>query len=141
MTLYVLDTDSVSFQQAGRENIIRRIEGVPVESVHTTVITFYEQMRGRLAIVSRAKEGPELIRAYERLHATLCYFSLVNLLPFTSDALQHLERLRAEKVRVGTQDLRIASIVLSVNGILVTSNRRDFDRIPGLVIEDWNTYS
>ncbi len=101
MTLYVLDTDSVSFQQAGRENIIRRIEGVPVESVHTTVITFYEQMRGRLAVVSRAKESPELIRGYERLHATLRYFSLVNLLPFTSDALQHLERLRAEKVRVG----------------------------------------
>ncbi|RLC20796.1 MAG: hypothetical protein DRI57_03980 [Deltaproteobacteria bacterium] len=72
------------------------------------------------------------------MQATLDYFSLVNVLPFTYDALQHLEKLRAEKVRIGTQDLRIAAIVLSVNGILVTSNRRDFDKVPGPVIEDWS---
>jgi len=65
MMLYVPDTDSVSFQQAGRENIIRRIGDVPADSVHTTVITFYEQMRGRLAAVSRAKEKAEMVRAYE----------------------------------------------------------------------------
>ncbi len=141
MMLYILDTDTVSFHQAGRESVVRRLERVPAESVHTTVITFHEQMRGRLAVVSRARESADLIQAYERLQATLRYFSLINLLPFTSDALQHLERLRAEKVRIGTQDLRIAAIVLSVNGILVTSNRRDFDRVPGLVIEDWNVWS
>jgi len=95
--LYILDTDSVSFQQAGRENTIRRLGYIPAESVHTTVITFYEQMRGRLAVVSRAKEKAELVRAYEQLHATLHYFSMVNVLPFTYAALQHLEKLRAEK--------------------------------------------
>ncbi len=40
---------------------------------------------------------------------------------------------------IGTHDLRIAAIVLSVNGILITSNRRDFDEVSGRIIEDWDT--
>jgi tRNA(fMet)-specific endonuclease VapC len=137
--LYILDTDSITFQQAGCETIIRHLQSVPADSVYTTVITVYEQIRGRLAAINRAREGRDLVWAYERLQATLRYFSLVNVLPFTSVAAQRLEKLRAEKVRIGTQDLRIAAIVLSVNGVLITSNRRDFDKVPGLIIEDWNT--
>jgi len=128
----------VTFQQAGREPILRRLAAVPAEAVYTTVITLREQMRGRLANLDRAQEGPALVRAYEQLQATLLYFCRVNVLPFTAAAAVSLADLRKQKVRISTQDLRIAAIVLSVNGILVTSNRRDFDQVPGLIIEDWN---
>ncbi len=136
--LYILDTDSVTFQQAGRKAIIRRIQSASADSVYTTVVSLYEQMRGRMAAVSKARKGSELVRAYEQMEATLRYFSVINVLSFTSAAAYQLEELLKKKVRIGTQDLRIAAIVLSVNGILITSNRRDFDRVPGLVIEDWN---
>ena len=47
------------------------------------------------------------------------------------------EELRRQKIRVGTQDLRIAAIVLSVDGLLVTRNQCDFAQVPGLVLQDW----
>ena len=128
----------MTFQQAGREPILRRLAAVPAEAVYTTVITLREQMRGRLANLDRAQEGPALVRAYEQLQATLLYFCRVNVLPFTAAAAVSLADLRKQIVRISTQDLCIAAIVLSVNGILVTSNRRDFDQVPGLIIEDWN---
>ncbi|MBI1759899.1 MAG: type II toxin-antitoxin system VapC family toxin [Acidobacteria bacterium] len=58
-------------------------------------------------------------------------------LPFDDVAATIFNQLRAQKVRVKTNDLSIAAITLSVNGILVTRNMVDFERVPGLVIEDW----
>jgi len=34
-------------------------------------------------------------------------------------------------------DLRIASIVLGIEGFFVTRNMRDFRKVPNLQIEDW----
>jgi tRNA(fMet)-specific endonuclease VapC len=45
--------------------------------------------------------------------------------------------LRAERVRIGSQDLKIACIALANNAVLLTANLRDFEQVPGLLVENW----
>ena len=122
----------------GRESVLRRLTSVSPDLVFTTVVTLREQVRGRLVAVDQASEGDDLLLAYDRLLATVRYFAQVNVLPFTPAAAATLQKFRDQRIRIGTQDLRIAAIVLAVGGTLVTSNRRDFEKVPGLTIEDWN---
>lgn len=91
-----------------------------------------------MAAVDQAAEGPDLLLAYDRLLATVRYFAHVNVLPFSPAAAMTLQQLRQQRIRIGTQDLRIAAIVLTAGGTLVTSNRRDFEKVPGLRVEDWS---
>ena len=45
--------------------------------------------------------------------------------------------LREQGVRVGTQDMKIASIALAHDVRLLTRNTLDFAKVPGLRFENW----
>jgi tRNA(fMet)-specific endonuclease VapC len=64
-------------------------------------------------------------------------------LPFDDSAAEIYGRERARLTLLGTpigpNDLLIASIALAHNLTLVTHNTREFSRITGLVLEDWET--
>ena len=47
--------------------------------------------------------------------------------------------LRAAGTPLPTPDLLIAATALHHNLTMVTANRRDFDPVPGLPVEDWTT--
>ena len=42
------------------------------------------------------------------------------------------------KLNVRANDLRIAAIALENSAIVVSRNLRDFQRVPGLQVEDWS---
>jgi tRNA(fMet)-specific endonuclease VapC len=135
MNVYILDTDHVSLHQRRHPTVTRRV--VRELNAVTSIITVEEQLRGRLNVIRRVATPEEITHAYENLLTTVRYFNGLVILPFNQEALRHYEQLRAQKIRVGTQDLRIAAIVLSVDGILITRNERDFAQVPGLVWENW----
>ncbi|MCH8923806.1 MAG: type II toxin-antitoxin system VapC family toxin [Planctomycetes bacterium] len=49
----------------------------------------------------------------------------------------HLDNLRKQRVRIGTMDLKIASIALANNATLLSANTRDFVQVPSLQLENW----
>lgn len=138
MMLYLLDTDHVSLAQRGHPGIVTRIASTPPEQLVVSIVTVHEQLQGRLAQVQHAGDMTSLILAYKRLHETLDFYLAVSVVDFDERSAALWDNLRQRQVRIGALDLRIAAIALSIGATLVTRNRQDFQRVPGLMIEDWS---
>ncbi|MCW5315144.1 type II toxin-antitoxin system VapC family toxin [Nostoc sp. KVJ3] len=138
--LRILDTDHLSLIQRGNPSIRKRLNTLNTfnpQDIAITIVTATEQIRGRINTINRADSSGELVLAYARLQDTLDDLNSIKVLEFSEDAGNIYAELVRQKIRVGTQDLRIAAITLSVNGILVTRNRKYFEKVPNLRLEDW----
>ncbi|MEH2112582.1 type II toxin-antitoxin system VapC family toxin [Nostoc sp.] len=136
MSLWILDTDSVSLFQRGNLEIARRLNMIDAGELAITIVTVEEQLRGRFQVIRRASAN-DLVSAYEKLQVTFDSLKSFNVLRFTPETQALYTNLINQKIKVGRQDLRIAAIALSVNGILVTRNNRDFCQVPNLVLDNW----
>jgi tRNA(fMet)-specific endonuclease VapC len=138
MTLWILDTNHVTLLEHRHPNILKRIEDINEEDLAITIITAEEQIRGWFKIMNESNIQPaRLVNAYKEFKNTLAYLRTVNILDFDLKAHAIYLELRKEIKNVGTKDLRIAAIALSVNGIVVTRNQKDFGKVPNLTTEDW----
>ena len=141
MKYYVLDTDHLSLYERGHPQVCNRILQSHRQSSHlltTTVITVEEQYAGRLAQIRKAAQPQALIQAYRQLKASFELFSALDILDYSFQANEFFQNFRRAGIRIGTQDLRIASIALAHEGILLTRNLRDFEKVSGLSIQDWS---
>jgi tRNA(fMet)-specific endonuclease VapC len=80
-------------------------------------------------------------RPTENLHALHRFFEPFISLPFDDRCADHYGVLRAGLAAqgrlIGPNDMLIASIAQAHDLVLVTHNRAEFSRVPGLQIEDW----
>jgi tRNA(fMet)-specific endonuclease VapC len=138
--LYLLDTDHLSLMERGTPEgakIQARLALLGPDDYGITIVSYGENMRGALAEVADAKTPSEEVRAFRLLRENLRFCTAFAIWEYTSEAAARCAELRKQKVRVGTQDLRIASIALVSGATLLTRNTRDFARVPGLLFEDW----
>ncbi len=138
MTQYILDTDHLSLHQRGHETLKAHLYLIPPEHISITIVTAEELIRGRLAKVRKAITSDDRIKAYYWLSATFDYLSNFNILSYTAQAESYFQTFLERKIRIGTQDLKIAAIALSQNAVLVTRNLRHFEQISSLQLEDWS---
>lgn len=131
MLKYLLDTNIVIY-------VIKRR---PLE-----VMGLFNDNAGRMAIsaitLSELYHGAEKSAKVAQNLAVLEEFaSLLQVLPYSAKASQHYGAIRSalEKAGcpIGVNDLHIAAHARSEGLTLVTNNVGEFERVPGLLIENW----
>jgi tRNA(fMet)-specific endonuclease VapC len=135
MLRYLLDTDHLTLYQYGHALVTRRAK-LHSGEVGISVVTIEETLRGRLAALAQARDGPSRIHHYAFLEQALLDFAQFPNVPYDQAAEDEFQRFRS--IRIGTRDRKIAAIARANRLIVVTRNRGDFARVPGLTIEDWS---
>lgn len=121
------------------DRLARRLALATIEHpVTTTIVNIQEKVDGWLSRIKAHSTKPlEQPRYYARLHDLTDFFSGWRILPFDDAAATESVRLRKLSLGVKPMDLRIASIALLHDALVVTQDLDDFRRVPGLRVEDW----
>jgi tRNA(fMet)-specific endonuclease VapC len=135
---FILDTDTFSLFRQNHPAVVRNVLGRKRAAQAVTAITIEESLAGWYTLLRQAKQPSQLVFAYGRLTATVTALAAFPLLTFDPAAATRFEQLRQLKLRIGTQDMRIAAIALEYNATVVTRNTGHFGRVPGLTITDWS---
>ena len=72
-----------------------------------------------------------------KLAALFEFFATLHIAPFNVEAASRFQELRSARVKIGTMDLKTACVALAHHAILLTANRKDFEKVPGLHFENW----
>jgi tRNA(fMet)-specific endonuclease VapC len=135
----ILDTDHLTEIQRGLAAGGRLVERLSASGEETaiTIVSAEEQLRGWLAQIARTRDPVREIPAYQRLRELLAFFASWTVLPWTQEAAEIFQMLRAAGIRIGSMDLKIACIALAQNATVSTRNLSHFEKVPGLRAEDW----
>lgn len=101
-------------------------------------MTVDEQLTGWYTLTRQARRPEDIAPAYARLGEAVVRLARWHILPYTEPAIARVAQLKALRLNVRLMDLRIAAIALESGAVVLTRNRRDFERVPGLTIEDWS---
>jgi tRNA(fMet)-specific endonuclease VapC len=134
LPLHLLDTDTASFVIKGRSPAVEeKLAAIPPDRVRVSAITRAEIMYGlkRLPPSHRLHVGVRL------------FFKMVPVLAWDADAADYYadirHRLTTAGQPIGEMDMMIAAHALAIGAVLVTNNRRHFERIsPPLALANWH---
>lgn len=139
--MFLLDTDHLIIMQRNAQpeanRLRQRMRQFKQTDFFVSVISIHEQMLGANKYVSQARTRASVIRGYQMIETALLDYNQFQILPFDEPAAIKFDELRQAGVRIGTMDLRIASIALSPECTVLTRNSVDFDKFPDLQVDDW----
>jgi tRNA(fMet)-specific endonuclease VapC len=96
MSLYILDTDTLSLHERGHPTVKPAVEAhLKAGTLAITVISIEEQLSGWYTLVRQARQPPDLALAYTRLAQIVEQLAGIPILPFTEPAIARYEALKA----------------------------------------------
>jgi len=131
MLKYLLDTNIVIYTMKNRPQQVKKRFRQHDGRMGISTVTLGELVFG----AEHSQQAERNLADIEAMTARL------ELLPFDDKAAYHFGQIRAALYRVGRPigpyDMMIAGQARASGLILVTNNVKKFDRVPGLLIEDW----
>ncbi|MBD2250127.1 type II toxin-antitoxin system tRNA(fMet)-specific endonuclease VapC [Nostoc parmelioides] len=129
---YLLDTNvCIRLINGSNTTVINRLANQQPEDIFISTITQLELYYGAY----RSLKTESNLEILER------FFSQFNIILWDSEMAKIAGKIRADLAVSGTPigpyDLQIATSAIARNFILVTHNTREFSRINGLQLEDW----
>ena len=129
---YLLDTSICIYIAKGQPLAVRtHFERHAMNSLAMSTITVGELCFGAEKSQSREKAMATIDRLVQ----------IIKPSPLPSTAAQHYGDIRAilqrQGLPIGNNDLWLAAHARAENWTLVTNNTREFDRVPGLQVENW----
>lgn len=131
MLRYVLDTNIVIYVIKRRPPEVREVFNRQHGRMAISAITLAELAHG----AEKSSDPPRNLAVIEDFCGRL------EVLPYTAKAAMHFGSIRAaleaRGTPIGLNDLHIAAHARSEGLTLVTNNLREFERVPGLLSENW----
>lgn len=139
--MILLDTDHLTVlkytdsERYGR--LHARLLAAAPEPIGTTIINVEEQMRGWLAAIARERILLRQVTTYRELTDMFDFFAKFYILSLSAEAANLFNDIRKSRAKIGAMDLKTACIAVANNALLLTANRRDFEKVPDLRFENW----
>ena len=138
--MILIDSDHLSVlldhRQSRRSQLLAKLDACG-ERAALPVVAAEEHFRSWLAQIRRVNDVHKQIIPYLRFQNLIAFLRKWEIVGWNEPAADEFKRLRAARVRIGTQDLKIASLSLANDGLLLSANLRDFEQVPGLRVESW----
>jgi len=129
--VYLIDTDILIFFLRGHPAVREAMEEHVADPKWISVITYGELLYGAERSARPVVNAARVRRVAELL-------PVIDLTPAVMETYAPLKgRLEKKGTRCQDYDLLIAATALVTGAVLVTNNRKHFDRIPGLAVQNW----
>lgn len=140
--MIILDTDRLSvlqFAESQKAQALRtRIDASGDADVATTIITAEAQVRGRLSVRHAAHTPEQIVIAYDASSRLFAFYASWVIVPFDGEAATLYEAFPRPLIRrIGRMDARIAAIAKARRAAFLSRNRRHFEQVPNLDVENW----